>query len=87
MKRVHSVIYLKEVVANTDRKFGSDTAYYPAWVDTTVRYVPAVFTAHEIEMAVERAKKNPEDFPPQSPLPAPPSRPLLQRFKDALGIK
>jgi hypothetical protein len=61
-----SVIYTEEVVENTERKFGSwsEQGYYPAFVireDGTKQ--PALFTKNQIETAVVRAKKNPEDMP------------------------
>jgi hypothetical protein len=61
-----SEIHLDEAVENTERKFGSwsEQGYFPAFVirqDGTKQ--PALFTKSQIEIAVVRAKKNPEDMP------------------------
>jgi len=59
-----SKILMDEVVENTDRKFGSAKKYYPIMVHDLSGYAnPAMFTEDEIVKAMERAKKNTEDFP------------------------
>lgn len=59
---VHSKIDKNESVENRDRKFGADPFYFPAYVTKhTGEVVPALFTAEQINVAIERAKKNPED--------------------------
>lgn len=59
---VKSAMHKDEKVENKDRKFGSATEYFPCYIirlDGTE--APALFTQHQIEEAVERAEKNPED--------------------------
>jgi hypothetical protein len=59
---VKSSLFKDEKVVNADRRFGSNTEYYPCYItrgDGAV--VPALFTQHQIAEAVERAAKNPED--------------------------
>jgi hypothetical protein len=61
---VKSEIILREEVKNKDRKFGSNKEYYPSYVELEDgRKVPALFTKHQIQEAMERAEKNPEDVP------------------------
>lgn len=61
---MNSTIKLTEQVENKDRKFGSALAYYPAViVDEDGNKFNALFTAGQIERAVNRAEKNPEDIP------------------------
>lgn len=61
---INSKIFLSEEVENTERKFGSTTRYLPAYiVDEGENEVAAMFTEHEIRVAVERALENPEDMP------------------------
>jgi hypothetical protein len=64
MSKVKSKVLLEEEVLNTERKFGSDTKYFPAYVKfTDGEHLPAMFTLDQIEDAIERANKNPEDMP------------------------
>jgi hypothetical protein len=59
-----SKIYLKEIVENKDRKFGSLLEYYPARVETEDGKVfNALFTENDINEAMLRAESNPEDIP------------------------
>jgi hypothetical protein len=60
---VESVLYKSEKVENTDRKFGSDTEYYPIYIKRdNGEIVPALFTIDQIHVAIDRATKNPEDI-------------------------
>jgi hypothetical protein len=55
-------IYMKEVVQNTSRKFGSSDEYVQAYVvgeDGSI--VPAFLTKNAIEESIVTASKNPED--------------------------
>ena len=59
-----SKIILAESVLNEDRKFGSQSAYFPCEIKYVEgRIVPALFTESQIEEATERAARNPEDIP------------------------
>lgn len=60
---MRSLIDLGEKVANTDRRFGSAKAYYPARVIHGAREYPAMFTAKQISAAMQRGGANPEDWP------------------------
>ena len=61
---IESRICKVEQVPNQDRRFGSNLVYYPAQVEElTGQQLPALFTANEIEVAIARAKRNPEDVP------------------------
>lgn len=60
---IDSKIKMKEEVENKDRLFGSTTSYYPAYiVKSDGEEVPALFTAKQLERAMERASRNPEDL-------------------------
>jgi soluble lytic murein transglycosylase-like protein len=63
-----SVIYPTEVTPNDARAFGSGERYYPAYMSSgpNRRAVPLLFTANQLEVAAERATRNPEDVPPQA---------------------
>jgi len=64
MKQIDSKIYLKELVENTERRFGSDTEYYPVYIeDKNGDVYPALFTCAQIEAAMHRASVNTEDMP------------------------
>lgn len=61
---VKSRIYMDEQVDNKDRRFGSETTYYPVYVTRADgEEVEALFTINQIESAILRGKKNPEDMP------------------------
>ena len=61
---IKSNIRLEEVVENKNRKFGANLEYYPTIVCRgNGPAVPALFTENEIETAIIRANKNPEDCP------------------------
>lgn len=63
-----SKIILAEGVANTGRKFGAGTFYYPVMVHSIVTGVrPALFTREQIAEARKRADDNPEDVPAVTP--------------------
>ena len=58
-----SRIYSKELVLNKDNHHSAAKSYYPAnFIDKGYREHKLLFTAHDIEVALERAKRNPEDF-------------------------
>jgi len=59
-----SRIYLKEIVENKERKFGSTLQYYPVKVELNDGSVEnALFTEDQINVALDRASENPEDIP------------------------
>lgn len=65
--KIRSKLFENEVVYNREKHAAADRFYYPAYVrkhDGT--YVPAMFTDSDIERAIERASKNPEDVPERS---------------------
>lgn len=62
-----SELRLDEVVSNEDRKFGANMYYYPCIVvDAEGNEHNALFTADQIEVALDRASKNPEDIPEET---------------------
>lgn len=64
---VRSRIYMSEGIDNADRRFGADTRYYPAYVQVSGKWEPALFTRHELHEACERAADNSEDIAPMEP--------------------
>jgi len=59
-----SKIYLKEVVDNKYRKFGSNLEYYPVRLENNDgSFTDALFTKGQLERAIKRAIVNPEDIP------------------------
>ena len=62
-----SKIEMSESVNNKDRKFGSWKTYFPAKIklaDGTE--IKALFTMSQLNVAMERASKNTEDFEEES---------------------
>jgi hypothetical protein len=60
---IKSKINMKEEVENKDRAFGSNLSYYPAYVVMSDgEEVPALFTPGQLQRAMERAARNPEDL-------------------------
>ena len=57
-----STIHRSEVVANRERKFGEDGIYYPAIIRGNDGDVRALFTQEQIQVAIDRAAVNPEDW-------------------------
>lgn len=56
-------IDMTKPVKNKDRKFGADPYYYRALVrDADGVYRHALFTGNDVQNAITRAKKNPEDL-------------------------
>ena len=55
-------------VANTERVFGSADSYTMVWMEDRTGDIeePFLFTELEIQIARERARKNPEDIKSQS---------------------
>lgn len=65
MKRVQSVLYWSDATENTQRRFGSDTRYFVAYVvDSDGNPKPAAFTRQELLEAMRRGQANPEDIGP-----------------------
>jgi hypothetical protein len=63
---MESRIVIDEVVENKERKFGSDTKYYPCIIEISgiLGYSEnALFTRKQINEAIIRAERNPEDLP------------------------
>ncbi len=58
-----SKILMTEKVENKERKFGSQLEYYPCKIITPSGEANALFTKNQIEVAIERAARNPEDIP------------------------
>lgn len=60
---VQSIILLKEEVVNLEKHQLANPSYFPCYVQKKDdSKVPALFTQREIELAVDRAKKNMEDL-------------------------
>ena len=59
------MIDLRDEVENTERRFGEATTYHPVYVRMGGVYLPAQFTAGQIDEALHRARRNPEDMPPR----------------------
>lgn len=64
-----SQILVRDAVGNAGRKFGAGLVYYPAMVHLEYRTHRALFTESQILEAIERAEKNPEDWPKPAPRP------------------
>lgn len=64
IKMADSKIKLDETVDNSERKFGEALKYFPVKIiDTDDNVEWGMFTENEIQIAIERAKKNKEDIP------------------------
>lgn len=66
---IKSKIYKSDVVKNSNRQFGSLEEYYGVWIeqeDGSMKF--ALFTPRELNGGIERAKKNPEDLTPPTPV-------------------
>lgn len=64
-----SLLYKKEEIINKDKEFGAAETYFPFWVvDENGKYNFALLTQRELELAIGRGKKNPEDIVPTMPL-------------------
>lgn len=62
--KVDSRLIMAEEVENRERRFGSNLSYYPAFIKAVSgQEVPALFTADQLNDAIERAARNPEDIP------------------------
>ena len=62
---MESKIVIDEAVENKERKFGSNTKYYPAEIiiSSKLGYTEyALFTREQIDVAMKRAERNPEDI-------------------------
>lgn len=59
-----SKIYLEEMVDNKGREFGSALEYYPIRIeDENGTVYNALFTKSQLDKAMARADRNPEDVP------------------------
>ena len=66
MKSMKSVLYRKEKIDNKERHFGAAEQYYPAWVvDSNGKERFALFLETEVERALYRGERNPEDLVPK----------------------
>ena len=62
-----SCIVMSEEVANKERKFGSWQSYFPAKIVLEEgKEIEALFTMGQLQTAMERAARNPEDMPAES---------------------
>ena len=60
---IDSKIKMSEEVENKDRAFGSCSSYYPTYVVMVDgKEIPALFTIDQLNNAMERANRNPEDL-------------------------
>ncbi len=60
---MNSVIDQSEVIENKERKFGSNLEYYPTTIiKCNGNKIKALFTKSQINDAINRAEKNPEDM-------------------------
>lgn len=67
--KIKSKLYRKEEIKNTNRRYGSSKYYYPLWVeerDGNPQF--ALFTTRELEIAMDRGSKNPEDIRLHKPI-------------------
>jgi hypothetical protein len=61
---MQSKIYLEEIVNNEERAFGSALEYYPVRIeDEDGNISNALLTQSQINKAILRANRNPEDVP------------------------
>lgn len=59
---IRSRIHTTEAMRNSDRSFGSALHYYPVTIlDKGVEH-RALFTEDQLNVAIERAARNPEDW-------------------------
>lgn len=79
---IHSKIITAEIVDNERREFGSTLRYYPAYVVYSDCTVPALFTRAQLDVAIDRARSNPEDVPPMFVKPKPFWRRLVDWFNE-----
>lgn len=63
MFNVKSKIDLFEAQKNKEKKPMEDSVYFPVMIVKGQESYPALFTKHQIDVAIERADKNPEDAP------------------------
>jgi len=52
-----------ESVKNKERKFGACLEYVPVMIKVDGKSKEALFTMNELQVAIDRAKRNPEDIP------------------------
>ena len=62
---IKSRIYLSEVTENQNAHVNADKTYVVAYVETLEgELIPALFTDADMQRAMKRAQKNPEDVAP-----------------------
>lgn len=57
-----NIIDVNESVKNKDRKFGACLNYIPSNILIHGKEEKALFTMNELQVAIDRAKRNPEDI-------------------------
>ena len=57
-----SIIKVREKVNNVEPRFGSQKEYYPCNIECCGFSTPALFTKNQIDVAIDRAMRNPEDI-------------------------
>jgi hypothetical protein len=62
-----STIYADKVVKNKQSKTASRSQYYPCLIVAGSLVHTALFTRNQLDTAIERAGKNPEDVPAEQP--------------------
>ena len=60
--QIDGKIYASEKIANTQRKFGEQLEYYPAFLELeNGTQMQLLFTKNQLDTALDRARNNPED--------------------------
>lgn len=61
---MRSKIYKSEITENTDKHHNAKDFYYPAYlISQDGTKIEMLFTDAELAIAIDRAEKNPEDWP------------------------
>ena len=60
-RKIHSEIVLTEKQENQARKGNEASHYFPVYIRTKEKHIYALFTETEINKAITRAEKHPED--------------------------
>ncbi len=78
--QIRSKLYIFDVVKNTNAHKASQEKYFQCYVEVNgLVWKAALFTDSQVRIALNRAKKNPEDILPMSIVPHKAS--FLQRLK------
>lgn len=65
---MYSKIYLADMVVNSNRHSAADYSYFPARVVLmSGEEVNALFTREQVNVAIDRARFNPDDIPEYIP--------------------